>query len=295
MEYRHLVSFVTLAEELHFGNAARKLNIAQPALSQYIKALESELRIALFTRSKRDVRLTYAGEQFLEDARAIVKFHQNIKEKSCSLRTGACGLLRLSYVGSSIVDPVLSHLIKTYREIHPGVDFIIEENNVSEQLSLLDNNLVDLALVRLPVPSYSQLHSFTISSRPLIAVLPDNHPMAAESCISLSALSNEKFLIQQDPPGIGLGWSALNACVDQGFTPKNIQYTRDVATAIALVSMGIGVALVPETQHSVMIPHVTYCNLSNEKAMTKLSLLWSVPVKNKLTDNFIDFVRAFIT
>lgn len=291
MDYRQLHSFVVLAEELHFGKAAARLSIAQPALSQHIKALEQALEIPLFTRDKRNVALTFEGELLVEEARTAILHYEKFRDNARSLRQGFKGQLKLGYVGSSILDPALTLLINGYRQKKPDIEIVIEEHNVHEQLTLLLNNQLDMALVRAPIPRYDELDYLNVATRPLIAVLPRHHAQASQQRIALSSLSGDPFLIQKDPPGVGLGWSALNACQQAGFVPREIQFTRDVSVAIGLVSMGMGVTLVPETQRSVMIPDVSYCLLNDASATTTLTLSWRRHVKNKALADFIRYAH----
>jgi DNA-binding transcriptional LysR family regulator len=291
MDYRQLRSFVVLAEELHFGRAAARLNIAQPALSQHIKALEQTLEILLFTRDKRNVALTFEGELLVEEARTAILHYERFRDNARSLRQGFKGQLKLGYVGSSILDPALTLLINGYRQKKPDIEIVIEEHNVHEQLTLLLNNQLDIGLIRSPIPRYNELEYLDVATRPLIAVLPRHHPQAGTQKIALSSLSTEPFLIQKDPPGVGLGSSALTACEQAGFVPRQIQFTRDVSVAIGLVSMGLGVTLVPETQRSVMIPDVSYCLLSDASATTTLTLCWPRYNKNKALANFIRYAQ----
>lgn len=294
MDYRLLHSFVVLAQELHFGRAAVKLHIAQPALSQHIKALEKALDLELFIRDRRNVALTYEGEQLLEQARITVNHYELFRKNARSLRHGSKGQITLGYVGSSILDPALGLLINGYRQAKPDIDFAIEEHNVNEQVSLLLNKQLDVALVRTPVPQYAELDYLNVTTRQLVAVLPQHHPLVAESRISLSQLRDEPFLVQQDPVGVGLGWSVLTACQTAGFTPHIAEHTRDVSVAVGLVSMGSGITLVPETHYSMMIPGVIYRSLKEKYATTTLTLSWLKDSHNKAVEGFINFAREML-
>ncbi|WP_437615686.1 LysR substrate-binding domain-containing protein [Erwinia sp. V71] len=294
MDHRHLHSFQVLAEELHFGRAASRLNIAQPALSQHIKALEQELGLMLFARNRRSVALTHEGAQLLVDAQLAVSHYEKIREKARSLRRGFKGQLKMGYVGSSIIDPVLAMLISGYRKAYPDVDITIEEHNVDQQLTLLLNDQLDIALIRTPVPQLEQLDYLQVATRPLIAVLPGRSPLLNKQRISLSELADEPFLIQQDPPGVGLGWSALAACRSAGFTPQKVLFTRDVSVAIGLVAIGMGVTLAPETQLSVMVPEVGYVHLDDPQATTTLALSWQKHLHNRAVADFIEYARELL-
>ena len=295
VDFKQLQSFLTLAEELHFGRAARRLNIAQPALSLHIKALEQSLGVALFVRDRRSVTLTFEGERLTGDVRAILSGLEQLRSSAQGLRKGYKGRLRIGYVGSSILDPGITMLINGYRKKNPQVDITIEEHCVNEQLALLLGDRLDIGILRSPVPHYDELYSLNATTRPLVAVLPRSHPAHAQRRISLKTLADESFLIQKDPPGVGLGWSALAACERAGFIPRNIQRTRDVSVAMGLVSMGMGVTLVPETQLSAMLPDIGYCLLDDPLATTTLTLCWQRRAGGTPLLKFVQFARELFS
>ncbi|EOL9123088.1 LysR substrate-binding domain-containing protein [Enterobacter ludwigii] len=288
MDYRYLHAFVVLAGELHFGNAARRLHITQPALSRQIRVLEEQLGMPLFIRDRRHVTLSQAGRRLTEAARVSVSHYEKLMSRARSLREGFRGQLKLGYVGSAILDPALTCLTSGYRRTKPDVEIVIEEHNVSDQLTLLLDHELDAGLIRSPVPRYAGLNYLNIATRALIAAVPHSHPQAAIERISLASLAGDIFMIQQDPPGVGLGWSALHACEQARFVPQKIHFTRDVAVAIGMVSMGIGVTLVPETQRSVTLPNVCYCSLEDAGAVTTLTLCWP---KSRKSRELVEFIR----
>ncbi|EMV1562683.1 LysR substrate-binding domain-containing protein [Enterobacter sp. SORGH_AS_0287] len=288
MDYRYLHAFVVLAGELHFGNAARRLHITQPALSRQIRVLEEQLGMPLFIRDRRHVTLSQAGRRLAEAARVSVSHYEKLMSRARSLREGFRGQLKLGYVGSAILDPALTCLTSGYRRTKPDVEIVIEEYNVSDQLTLLLDHELDAGLIRSPVPRYAGLNYLNIATRALIAAVPHSHPQAAIERISLASLAGDIFMIQQDPPGVGLGWSALHACEQASFVPQKIHFTRDVAVAIGMVSMGIGVTLVPETQRSVTLPNVCYCSLEDAGAVTTLTLCWP---KSRKSRELVEFIR----
>ena len=287
MDFRYLNAFVVLTEELHFGKAALRLNITQPALSRQIRMLEEQLGMVLFTRDRRHVALTVEGTRLVEDARIAVSHHLKFLDRAQSLRKGFKGQLILGYVGSSILEPALTQFITGYRTTRPDVEIVIEEHNVHDQLTLLLDNQLDIGLLRSPVPRFASLNYLDLVTRPLIAAVPHTHPLAEAGTIALGMLSGETFMIQQDPPGVGLGWSALRACEQARFVPRKVYYTRDVSVAVGMVSMGIGVTLVPETQRSVIVPDVCYCLLHDPGATTTLTFCWPKSRKSRELREFV--------
>lgn len=218
------------------------------------------------------------------------KFRENAR----SLRQGRKGQLKIGYVGSAIFDPALSVLIGNYRQRKPEADLLIEEHNVNDLITGLLSETVDLAFIRSPGAQYDELELLDIATRPLVAVVPRHHPLASRRAIPLAALAEETFFIQQDPCGVGLGWSAISACRQAGFTPRKIQYSRDVSTAIGQVSMGMGVTLVPETQSAMLVSEVSYCLLEETFAVTTLTLCWRRESRNGLLGDFIAGARELL-
>lgn len=294
MDYRQLQAFTVLAEELHFGRAAQRLHITQPALTQQIKSFENALELRLFTRDRRNVALTAEGQFLLAEARMILGHCDKFRENTRSLRQGRKGQLKIGYVGSAIFDPALSVLIGNYRQRKPEADLLIEEHNVNDLITGLLSETIDLAFIRSPGAQYDELESLDIATRPLVAVVPRHHPLASRRAIPLAALAEETFFIQQDPCGVGLGWSAISACRQAGFTPRKIQYSRDVSTAIGQVSMGMGVTLVPETQSAMLVSEVSYCLLEETFAVTTLTLCWRRESRNGLLGDFIAGARELL-
>lgn len=146
MDYRQLQAFTVLAEELHFGRAAQRLHITQPALTQQIKSFENALELRLFTRDRRNVALTAEGQFLLAEARMILGHCDKFRENARSLRQGRKGQLKIGYVGSAIFDPALSVLIGNYRQRKPEADLLIEEHNVNDLITGLLSETVDWRL-----------------------------------------------------------------------------------------------------------------------------------------------------
>ena len=131
MELKRLRYFLAVAEELHFGRAAARLDMAQPPLSRQIAALEADLGAKLFDRSRSQIRLTPAGELFLERARDLVERLDSAFRETRLIGEGGAGRLRVGFVGSATHGP-LPEVIKTYRAQYPGVDLMLSAMNNAE-------------------------------------------------------------------------------------------------------------------------------------------------------------------
>src|SRR5208283_1858266 len=143
MELRHLKYFVAVAEELHYGRAAKKLNIAQPPLSQQIMNLEEELGIKLFDRSRRRIQLTDAGSYFLKEARRVLLHVEQAAETAARIYRGQAGRLMVGFVGS-VVHTFLPEGLRLFRERFPDVELVLQEINTAEQIKALHASRIDV-------------------------------------------------------------------------------------------------------------------------------------------------------
>ena len=175
MDLRQLRYFVAVAEELHFGHAAQRLRIAQPALSRQIQALEKDLLVQLLLRNRRRVQITPAGHVFLERARQILARTERPSSRP-SVRGGVSGTLNLGFVGSATYD-VLPGVLREFLHAAPHVDLTLSEMTVHAQLEALIEKRIDIGLLRLPAKTEGLVFR-TIAREPLCVALPSSHPLA---------------------------------------------------------------------------------------------------------------------
>ncbi|WP_115720514.1 LysR family transcriptional regulator [Gallaecimonas mangrovi] len=287
MNSRQLHYFIVLAEELHFGRAAARLNIAQPALSQQLQTLEKQLDCALLLRDRRNVRLTPAGQALLLEARKVVSSVERALAAVDSVKKGLRGTLRLGYVGSSMMDPRLPTLIRLFSERYPDVELKLEETHVEHQLQLLSNDALDIALVRMPLPANADIATQTFSSQPLMAALPEGHPLLKHSKINPAMLSQESFLLLDDPFGMALLDDVLATCRRAGFAPKPGLKVQQLTTLLGLVAAGQGVGLVPTLSGALAMKGVVLRPLTDPEAVSVLCFAWLAKTRNKLVSNLL--------
>lgn len=171
-----LANFVVVAEELHFGRAAERLRMTQPPLSRQIQLLESELRVQLFDRSNRTVRLTPAGRAFLVEARRLLRRAEHAAVSVRQLSSGEAGTITIGFTAASAY-AMLGTLLETTRTAMPNVDVALREMVTMDQLQALAEGGLDLGLVRPPVTS-AELDSRTALREPLLAAVPVGHPLS---------------------------------------------------------------------------------------------------------------------
>src|ERR1700744_3236694 len=179
MELRRFKYMAVLAEELHFGRAAERLGIAQPALTQQIQALERELGVQLFQRTKRSVRLTVAGRVTLAEAIRPLQQPARTALVAPQAGRGQLGHIEIGFVGSAVFSGVLSKAISRLREANPMVELRLSELGILQQLDDVGNGRLDLGIVRTPIKSLpGDVGIATLYREPLGPAVPPPHPLA---------------------------------------------------------------------------------------------------------------------
>ena len=203
IELRHLRYFIAVAEELHFGHAAARLNISQPPLSQQIQILEQQIGARLFARTNRSVSLTDAGKQFLADSRQILSQVEDAAARAARLHHGETGELRIGFTSSAPFIKAVSDTLSTFRHRYPDVHIQTRETNTREQIVPLNEGALDLGLMR-----NTQLPETLVWERvlrePLLAMVPRDHPLASQPGVSLRELAREPFVFFDPHVGTGL-------------------------------------------------------------------------------------------
>lgn len=248
MDFRQYRTFVVAADELHFARTGERLGIAQPAVTQQIKALEAALGYRLFHRVRRGVELTEAGLAFLEHARQALASAELAVVAGRRASRGELGKLCIGYTHSAMLEPELPALLRHFSQAFPDVELQLHAFTVQEQLTALADERIDVAFLRAPLGKLEPGIALTSFSRTALdAALPAGHPLAAQERIDVRALAGERLVVVNDPEGIGLGQQALQLCAEAGLEPAALLRAPDAVTVVALVSAGLGVGLVPAT------------------------------------------------
>ncbi|SEO16056.1 LysR substrate binding domain-containing protein [Gemmobacter aquatilis] len=177
MEFKRLKYFLAVAEELHLGRAATRLDMAQPPLSRQIAALEADLGVQLFDRSRSQIRLTQAGLVLQDHARQILSRLDAAYRETRLGGTGGGGRLRIAFVGSAS-HGVLPTLIKSYRSFYPNVELALSAMNNAELSHALIARDIDVAVAR-PALNDDEFRRELLCREKLILALPDNSHLAS--------------------------------------------------------------------------------------------------------------------
>ncbi|CAL9342269.1 LysR substrate-binding domain-containing protein [Streptomyces werraensis] len=285
LDLRRLRSFVAVAERLHFGQAAAALHVTQPALSRQIQQLEHDLGVSLFRRSSREVALTPAGEQFLQDSRELLAAARAAQNRARRIAAGE-GVLKVGFMLSSDITAPL-HAFSA-REPEVRIE-LVRLRWWSQSADLLDGT-ADVGFVRLPVDA-DRLRVLPLYQEGLCAVLPVRHPLAGEDTVGLRALADEPLLHYA---GASPAWSAVWNADPR---PDGTRWLRgpdvhDMEEILAYVRAGSGVVMVPESVAAVFPrPDIAYVPLADVSPGT-VALAWDGDRPSPLVETFVDATRT---
>lgn len=287
MDFRHLQQFVMLAETLNFRRAAQKLHMAQPPLSVSIRKLETELGVQLFVRGKDGVRLTDSGVAALVEARRALFHAERFQWVARAVASGEGGVLRVGFVGSATHE-ILPRIVPRFRLQYPSVELVLLEVTSIRLLQMLNDERLDVGIVRVPAPSAGRIGLMTLQSETFVLALPAAHPLAKRKSVKLADLADEPFIVYSAADGPGLRTAVLHACQCCGFTPRISQEAVQVSTLHSLVESGLGVALVPAVSQRFSSAGVVYKSLSDLPASAGigLSLAWNPQAQTPALEHF---------
>ena len=289
MELRHLRYFAAVAEELHFGRAAKRLASAQPPLSQQIKALEEEIGVILLTRTKRQVRLTAAGEVFLAETRKILGLAEQAVRAAGRAARGEIGQLAVGFVSSAVYGQV-PHIFRLMRSRYPKVSLMLQDLTSEEQVEAVKAGRIDVGLVRPPVIAAEGLEMEIISREPLMAVLPEGSRLAQKAELAVEELAEEPFI--QIPRQVAPGFydQFIRICARAGFSPKIVQEARTTPTIVSLIAGGMGVSILPSSLRSLQRIGAVYRPLKRPAPTTDMAVLWRPEDTSPPLDSFLEIV-----
>lgn len=288
MELRHLRCFIVLAEELHFGNAARRLHITQPPLSSSIRQLEESLGTRLFERDSRSVRLTAVGAAFLPEALRAVAQAQATEEAGRALAAGKVGNLHLGFT-SSMLYRGMPEILRSFSARHPDVDVRLTDLTVVEQSDAIARERIHAGF------STGQTIAPGLEGKPLaddafVCCVHESHWAAGKRKVRLSALAKEDFIIfSRDITPSGYD-HVVSMCARAGFYPREKAHVRQWITSALMVSKGFGIAVVPASLKRAAIANVKFIPLEDAQTHTSGYFIWNPGALSPALENLIALI-----
>ncbi len=274
MELRQLRYFVAVAEHRHFTRAAADLHVAQPALSQQIRRLEDELGLELLARTSRSVALTEAGELLLHRARRALAEVDGALADLDALKGLVSGRVVVGAIQS--LGPFdLPGLLAGFHASHPGVDILLREDTTQRLLAALSADELDLAVATIDPPPPDELASMALYEEELVLAVRPGHPLASRQRIALTELPDDPFIFFRE--GSGLRATTERALAAAGIEPRVRFESSELSRVRALVSRGLGVAILPRSETGrpgPITPRVAAIALGPPALTRQVGLVW---------------------
>ncbi|MGW1346658.1 LysR family transcriptional regulator [Kribbella sp. NPDC002412] len=278
VDLRKLRYFVAVAEELHFGRAAERLHIAQPVLSRQIRALEDELKVQLFVRTKRSTELTPAGRQLLDDARPLLASAEAMRRRVVRAARGP-KTFTVGFMPGITVTPA----VRAFAAVHPDVEVEVIRTTWDDQVDVLHDGRVDVSIVRLPIPQEG-LSIRPLFEEPRVAMVPADHRLAGKPAIDIADLADEHLL--QAPDAVP-EWRDIASELRTG-TARPVPVQRSVEEKLEHVAAGSGVSILPLSVATFYHrPDVAVVPV-NDIAANKVCLAWIASRRSRLIHDFAD-------
>jgi DNA-binding transcriptional LysR family regulator len=245
MDLRHLRYFQAVAEELSFSKAARRLHIAQPALSRAVKELEQNVGAELLSRNRRGVAMTEAGAVMLHETGLILQRMDDAIRRVQRTAAGEEGELRVGFIGAP-TQAFLGRMLREFHRRYPRVNVVLEERTPERVWEMVARGRLSVGLTR-PVLASPAPHLRTklLRQEQLCAVLPPGHPLAQKPQLTWRDLTGHPLILLARREGVGLHDTILSACRTARFAPQVVQTPSVITTILSYVEAGVGVGIIP--------------------------------------------------
>jgi DNA-binding transcriptional LysR family regulator len=287
MELRHLLYFKTVAEELHFSNAALKLFISQPPLSRQIKEMEDELGVLLFTRKNKRVNLTDAGKYFKAEVDAIFARLEESKSIVKQIHKSESGELKIGYI-SSVYQSHLADVLIAMRDVFPHVKTNLFEIPTLTQIKALEQGSLDVGILRAPVHS-TQLTVQTLFFDPFMVVIPLTNVEFKQQEELVAYIKNSPFIFFSKDFAPHYNDKLIEICARMSFNPEIVHEANNVHSILQLIEAGLGVSILPyslKQQYSYL--KVSFIELENIPVNTEVVLAYKPTNQNAALKWFIE-------
>ena len=291
----HLRSFVAVAEELHFGRAARQLNVAQPTLSRRIKLLEEQLGAELFDRRRQPIALTAAGVAFLDDARLALHHGDRAVEQGRLAAAGELGRLAIGAI-SWANNAVLPAALRAFHARAPGVGFSLFTTSPAAQVQALHHRRLDVGFSAFArwIQGRAGLEVEPLLTEPMVALVPREHRLARCRRVSLADLARERLVVLADQVTPGLVDKQVELFHERGLSPAEVQDVYDPWALQALVAAGIGVGLHMASFSNVRHRGVVFIALEGDAPTATLFMLSRRGEDRELVRRFLASTRRAV-
>jgi DNA-binding transcriptional LysR family regulator len=292
MELRHLRYFVAIGEEQHYGRAARRLRVAQPALSRQIQDLEEELGFRLFDRLPRGVKLSAAGKLFLEDAQRILQEVSEAAVRAGRVASGRSGTLRVGFTENASWRGVVPDSFRRYREKQPDAELQLQPEASLAQLEAIRSGRLDAGFVNFMPKSDPELDQLLVARQHVELAVPKRHPLTKLKKLRLRDLTDAPFVWFPRRANPAFYDRMMLECYRGGLkSPRIVQEGVNEPTILSLVSTGMGVGWVLATARWRCPETVVVLRVVDLNVPLTLALAWRRDNTSPLLANFIGEIQ----
>lgn len=288
-EVRHLQALSILAQELHFGRAAQRLNMTQPALSQLIRDLETKLGFRVVERTTRKVLLTGPGRSFLSEAEAILQHLDRAIETSRAEAGQAANSIRIGAILPTSFE-FLPAVLAKFRHRYPKAEVHIETRESPQLVTAVETGALHVALLRSP-KNTGTLNIETLKREPFVAAMRVEHPLARAEVLQLADLKSE-CIVRIARGDLRDAFDEIDEQLEAaGLDINQSQSADNTLTALALVCAGDGISLVPSWAANLPWKEVCFRQVHDLTASIDLAIVWEATNLPPIAQHFIDVAR----
>ncbi|MBS0534374.1 MAG: LysR family transcriptional regulator [Proteobacteria bacterium] len=293
MELRHLRYFVAVAEELHFGRAAARLNISAPTLSHQILALENMLGAKLFLRrTKSVVTLTQTGKRFLIEAYSTLKQAANAEMIGRRAARGDVGSIAVGYIFSAGLSGFISRNLVAFRESHPDVELQLRRVVTFAQFRALTDDTLDIGFTAAPQSYPAGLTGFVVDRQPYYVAIPERNPIAKRKHVTPDLIAGEPFVAVSLEMEVGFGGGNISAITPPGKSLRIVERAPDIFSVLTLCAAGVGLSVMSEPMINAKIPGIVFRKVEGVTRKFELALVYRRNEAAPAVKSFIEFMRV---
>lgn len=293
MELRQLRYFSHIAELEHFGQAAERLHIAQPALTRQIKQLEEEIGVELFERLPRGVRLTSAGRVFFGQTRDLLAQCDKMVKLTQQVSRGQAGLLRIGFADGVTFNKTFSEILRSFRQGYPDVVMDLVPATSLEQAELIEGNEIDLGFVYW-LPKGESVQSLQFVEEELMLAVSKSSPLAKRKTLTIKDLNDYPIVWFPRANSPGYYDLIVSRFERSGCSLNVIQEGNNESTMLSLVSADIGATFITESAMRRKPDDVVFIPVSDLNATLSIKAMWNTDDKSPVLQEFVLAVRRAI-
>lgn len=287
-----LKNFIIVAEVLNFRRATEKIYIAQPALSRQIQVLEAEIGAHLFDRSKKQIKLTTAGEFFKKEAQRIIEQLEQVKKKTAQIYRGEAGEIAIGHV-SSAMQSVIPGFLKKIQTAVPDLKIGLLEGTNRLIFNKINNRELDFGLVP-NAAAPATINSSVIYNENFILITPGSYKLSKKTFRNIKEYANDNWILPPQTEGHGYNELLYRIFQNHGFTPRVVYESPNSSTVLRLVNAGLGVTLIGKSALNGLDLDIKYVELSKLSEKVEMRLVWLKERENELKE-YIHLFQKFLS